>query len=56
VSAGLPLSRIAARNRSSHVPLYAVICSPMDVAPADWPKMVTFFGSPPNAAMWERTH
>ena len=25
-------------------------------APPDWPKIVTLFGSPPNAAMLSRTH
>jgi hypothetical protein len=56
VSEGEPLSRIAARNRSWCAPLYAVICIPTDVAPADWPKIVTCFGSPPNAAILSWTH
>lgn len=35
VSAGEPLSRIVALKRSLESPSYAVICNPMDVAPAD---------------------
>src|SRR4051794_2991624 len=28
----------------------------IEVAPADWPKSVTFVGSPPKAAILSRTH
>jgi hypothetical protein len=49
-----PLCEIARWNSPSATgePVSAAVMQ----APADWPKIVTLFGSPPNAAMFCCTH
>jgi hypothetical protein len=54
VSVVLPLMQIAPRNkpRAAGTPSKVPHAPP----PADWPAIVTFAGSPPNAAMFSCTH
>ncbi len=49
-----PLMQMTPRNRpaAAGAPVSAAQAPP----PADWPAMVTFAGSPPNAAMFSATH
>jgi len=56
VAAGDPVSRMAAWKSPSVWPPYAVICNPIEIAPADWPKIVTLSQSPPKAWMFFFTH